>query len=214
MTKLDNKHEAAQNLVEAGNCWRKAEPKRATECLAEAIEGKLSIVILSELLCSLHRSGSGITSGQTACYNRWNLGSGAGPNWKINWALPQSITSVPRRGATVTGNLYAKSRISKFSFRRINAIWRRRLCSHSINSSIKQSGCLKQLPRMRVNQIYSSTPQRTTFSKPPFATSGKCCKTVFSDYVILWMYRGNNTVYRGIIRKYESYDMNWQFFQH
>ena len=63
MTKLDNKHEAAQNLVEAGNCWRKAEPKRATECLAEAIEGKLFKIILSELLCSLHRSGSGITSG-------------------------------------------------------------------------------------------------------------------------------------------------------
>ena len=70
MTKLDNKHEAAQNLVEAGNCWRKAEPKRATECLAEAIEGKLSKVILSELLCSLHRSGSCISCGQTACYNR------------------------------------------------------------------------------------------------------------------------------------------------
>lgn len=36
--KLDNKHEAAQNLVEAGNCWRKAEPKRACDCLSRAIE--------------------------------------------------------------------------------------------------------------------------------------------------------------------------------
>ena len=44
MTKLDNKHEAAQNLVEAGNCWRKAEPKRATECLAQAIEGKFKLI--------------------------------------------------------------------------------------------------------------------------------------------------------------------------
>jgi len=49
MTKLDNKHEAAQNLVEAGNCWRKAEPKRATDCLAQAIEvyidlGRASLV--------------------------------------------------------------------------------------------------------------------------------------------------------------------------
>ena len=70
MTKLDNKYKAAQNLVEAGNCWRKAEPKRATECLAEAIEGNFSKVLLSELLRSLYRSGSGITSGQTACYNR------------------------------------------------------------------------------------------------------------------------------------------------
>jgi len=38
LTKLENKHESAQNLVEAGNCWRKAEPKRATDCLSQAIE--------------------------------------------------------------------------------------------------------------------------------------------------------------------------------
>ena len=39
MTKLDNKYKAAQNLVEAGNCWRKADPNKATECLKNAIKG-------------------------------------------------------------------------------------------------------------------------------------------------------------------------------
>ena len=38
LEKLQNRHEAAQNLVEAGNCWRKAEPKRASHCLLRAIE--------------------------------------------------------------------------------------------------------------------------------------------------------------------------------
>lgn len=38
LDKLQNRHEAAQNLVEAGNCWRKAEPKRASYCLGRAIE--------------------------------------------------------------------------------------------------------------------------------------------------------------------------------
>ena len=38
LNKLENKHEAAQNLVEAGNCFRKAEPKRAADCLTQAIE--------------------------------------------------------------------------------------------------------------------------------------------------------------------------------
>ena len=38
LAKLDNKHEAAQNLVEAGNCFRKSQPKRAAECLDRAIE--------------------------------------------------------------------------------------------------------------------------------------------------------------------------------
>merc|ERR1712050_23923 len=38
LNKLENKHEAAQNLVEAGNCFRKAEPKRAADCLSQAIE--------------------------------------------------------------------------------------------------------------------------------------------------------------------------------
>ena len=38
LNKLENKHESAQNFVEAGNCFRKSDPKRASDCLKAAIE--------------------------------------------------------------------------------------------------------------------------------------------------------------------------------